>query len=175
MKCDACRRHSGQDPSPRWQKSPHCQRSRHTTFNVIPQYFGAKFNSGSWNSGIVIIGQNMILLVTLEKGNLAAGNEYADHFINSTTFQWQSQNRTTVTSRHGRIINGSLPGYLVHLFVRPSKLRGTGAAPFIYCGSPAFQSWEGEKPITVVWKLPTPVPSHLRRPFNIDGVADSEK
>ncbi len=32
----------------------------------------------------------MILLVTLEKGNLAAGNEYADHFIDSTTFQWQS-------------------------------------------------------------------------------------
>ena len=117
----------------------------------------------------------MILLVTLEKGNLAAGNEYADHFIDSTTFQWQSQNRTTLKSTHGQIINGSLPDYRVHLFVRTSKLRGTGAAPFIYCGSPAFQSWEGEKPITVVWKLPSPVPIHLRRLFNIDGVADPDR
>lgn len=141
----------------------------------IPQYFGAKFDPGSWNSGIVVIGQDMILLVTLEKGNLAAGNEYADHFIDSITFQWQSQNRTTMKSMHGRIIDGSLPGYRVHLFVRPSKLRGTVAAPFIYCGRPTFQSWAGEKPITVVWKLPNPVPVHLHRLFNVHGVAETEK
>lgn len=136
----------------------------------IPRFFGAKFNPGSWNSGIVVVGQDMVLLVTLQKGNLAAGNEYADHFIDSATFQWQSQNRTTMASRHGQIIRGSLPQHRVHLFVRPSKLRGTSGAPFIYCGIVAFESWEGEKPITVTWKLPSEVPRHLRRLFGIESV-----
>jgi hypothetical protein len=134
----------------------------------IARNLGAKFNPGSWNSGIVVVGQDMVLLVTLAKGNLAAGNQYVDHFLDSTTFQWQSQDRTTAASRHGRIINGSLPRHRVHLFVRPSKLRGTGAAPFIYCGVVTFQSWDGEKPITVVWKLPSTVPLHLRRLFKIE-------
>lgn len=135
----------------------------------IPPMFGAVFNPGSWNSGMVLTGQNLILLVTLTKGNLAAGNEYLDHFIDDQTFEWQSQNKTTQASKHGLIIIGSLPGYSVHLFVRPTKLRGGGGAPFIYCGVPQFLDWKGEKPITVRWKLQAPVPEHLRRLFKIDG------
>ena len=135
----------------------------------IPPMFGAVFNTGSWNSGMVLTGQSLILLVTLTKGNLAAGNEYLDHFIDDQTFEWQSQNQTTQASKHGRIIKGSLPGYSVHLFVRPTKLRGGGAAPFIYCGVPQFVNWKDEKPITVQWKLEAPVPEHLRRLFKIDG------
>lgn len=67
------------------------------------------------------------------------------------------------------VINGSLPGYSVHLFIRPTKLRGGGAAPFVYCGVPQFVDWRGEKPITVQWKLETPVPEHLRRLFKVGG------
>lgn len=117
---------------------------------------------------MVTVGQHLILLVTLTKGNLAAGNEYVDHFIDAQTFEWQSQNQTVQSSRHGQIINGSLPGHDVHLFVRPNKLRGAKAAPFTYCGVVAFQKWEGEKPITVTWKLSSPVPDHLRRLFKIE-------
>jgi hypothetical protein len=29
--------------------------------------------------------------------------------------------------------------------------------------------WRGEKPITVQWKLETPVPEHLRRLFKVGG------
>jgi hypothetical protein len=108
-------------------------------------------------------------IVPLTKGNLAAGNEYLDHFIDDQIFEWQSQNQTTQTSKHGRIINGSMPGYSVHLFIRPTKLRGGGAAPFVYCGVPQFVDWRGEKPITVQWKLETPVPEHLRRLFKVGG------
>lgn len=139
------------------------------TRSDIPPMFGAVFNTGSWNSGMVLTGQNLVLLVTLTKGNLAAGNEYLDHFIDDQVFEWQSQNQTTQASKHGRIINGSMPGHSVHLFIRPTKLRGGGAAPFIYCGVPQFVDWRGEKPITVQWKLETPVPEHLRRLFKVDG------
>jgi hypothetical protein len=137
----------------------------------IARQFGVKFNPGRWNKGIVLVGQNMILLVTLEKGNLSAGNEYIDHFIDSTTFQWQSQNQTSKKSKHGQIISGSRPGFQIQLFIRSSKLRGTTAAPLMYCGAVAFQSWEGEKPITVVWKLPHTVPTHLHRLFDIEQIS----
>lgn len=136
--------------------------------NEIPPFFKATFNTGSWNSGMVTVGPHLILLVTLAKGDLAVGNEYVDHFIDARTFEWQSQNQTGQSSRHGQIINGSLPDHDVHLFVRPRRLRGAKAAPFIYCGVVAFQKWTGEKPITVTWKLSNPVPDHLRRLFKIE-------
>lgn len=135
--------------------------------NEIPSFFEARFTPGSWNSGMVTVGQHLILLVTLTKGNLAAGNQYVDRFVDAQTFEWQSQDRTTQDSKHGQIINGSLPGHDVHLFVRSTKLRGAKAAPFTYCGVVAFQKWTGEKPITVTWKLSNPVPDHLRRLFDI--------
>jgi hypothetical protein len=43
------------------------------------------------------------------------------------------------------------------------KLPGGGAAPFVYCGDVTFVSWEGDRPITVRWALPAPVPERLRR------------
>lgn len=135
----------------------------------IPPLFGGHFNPGNWNSGMVMVGNNLILLVTLTKGNLASGNNYEDHFIDADTFEWQSQNQTSQASKRGRIINGSLPGYAVHLFVRPTKLRSMTAAPFTYCGPLSFESWTGEKPITVTWKLAESVPNHLRRLFKIEA------
>jgi superfamily II DNA or RNA helicase/diadenosine tetraphosphate (Ap4A) HIT family hydrolase/HKD family nuclease len=136
----------------------------------IPPLFDTSFNPGRWNSGIVVIEKDMILLVTLKKGNLAAGNEYEDQFIDSRIFNWQSQNKTTQHSKHGQIINGTDAGYRVRLFVRPSKLRETKAAPFIYCGVLKFSDWEGEKPISVTWRLQEPVPSHLQRVFGIEDI-----
>ena len=133
----------------------------------IPALFGATFNLGSWNAGMVLTGRHLLLLITLKKGNLAAGNQYEDHFLDPQTFQWQTQSQTTRTSKRGRIINGLEAGYRVHLFVRPSKLRAIGAAPFIYCGQIEFVTWKGERPITVTSRLSQPVPVHLRRALKI--------
>ncbi len=133
----------------------------------IPGLFGAIFHAGSWNAGMVLTGKDLVLLMTLKKGDLAAGNQYEDHFIDPQTFQWHTQSRTTQRSKHGQVIGGGLAGYRVHLFIRPSRLRDTGAAPFTYCGEISFAEWEGEKPITVTSKLASPVPDHLRRVFRI--------
>jgi superfamily II DNA or RNA helicase/diadenosine tetraphosphate (Ap4A) HIT family hydrolase len=129
----------------------------------IPAFFGTTFSPGNWNAGMVSAGRALVLLMTLKKGNLAAGNQYEDHFIDPQTFQWQTQAQTTQNSKHGRIIRGSESGYRVHLFVRPSKLRSTMAAPFIYCGEVRFVDWRGEKPITVTSRLAESVPTHLHR------------
>lgn len=124
----------------------------------IPPLFGAVFNAGSWNSGIVSLDKDLILLTTLKKGSMATGNHYEDRFLSPARFQWQSQSRTTRGSRHGKILSGDHSGHRVHLFVRSEKLRGTTAAPFLYLGEPRFAGWHGEKPITIDWDLPEAVP-----------------
>lgn len=129
----------------------------------IPPLFGQTFNPGNWNAGIVPLDKDMVLLTTLKKGSLAAGNHYEDRFLSPSRLQWQSQTRTTQTSRHGLILSGQVPGHRVHLFVRSEKLRGKTAAPFLYLGVPHFSGWQGEAPITIDWDLPEPVPQHFHK------------
>jgi len=134
----------------------------------IAGLFGAHFNTGSWNRGMVLMGQDLILLLTLKKGDLATGNQYEDHFLDAQTLQWHTQSQTTRLSKHGRILSGSEKGHRVHLFVRPSKLRNVTAAPFTYCGELSVLDMQGEKPIIVTSKLEEPVPQRLRRAFYIN-------
>ena len=133
----------------------------------IPPLFGAEFNEGSWNAGIVRLDHRLILLTTLRKGSLSAGNHYEDAFLDDRTIQWQSQSRTRQDSRHGAMISGRESSAEVHMFVRAGKLREGRAAPFVYCGRVSFLGWEGEQPITVRFGLPEPVPAHLRRSFAV--------
>lgn len=133
----------------------------------IPPLFGQAFNPGNWNAGIVTLDKDMVLLTTLKKGSLSAGNHYEDRFISPTRMQWQSQTRTTQASRHGQILRGQMPDHRVHLFVRSEKLRGKTAAPFLYIGMPRFSGWHGERPITIDWDLPDPVPQHFRKMLRV--------
>lgn len=133
----------------------------------IPPLFGLKFSTGSWNQGFVVQGKDVFLLVTLKKDDLQADHRYEDRFIDAARFHWQSQNRTTMTSTHGQIISGVLPGFKLHLFVRMEKKRGLKASPFVYCGEVRFDSWENEKPISVTWRLQESVPPRLHRTFDI--------
>lgn len=103
---------------------------------------------------------HIFLLATLDKSGHGETFQYKDHFIARSVFEWQSQNRTSQASRDGEDIRDhAARDIAVHLFVRSQKKRASGgSAPFIYCGDVRFLSWEGERPITVRWKLATPVP-----------------
>lgn len=101
----------------------------------------------------------MILLVTLEKAGQPKEHQYEDRFLSAGTFQWQSQNRTTQGGKVGQAIRDHVKeGIQVHLFARRSAKDGQETAPFFYCGPLTFQSWEGEKPITVHWSLQQEIP-----------------
>jgi superfamily II DNA or RNA helicase/HKD family nuclease len=128
----------------------------------IPPLFGARFSPGNWNAGIVRLDNTLILLTTLKKGGLTAGSHYEDHFLGPDRMQWQSQTQTRRDSQIGRMLSGADDQARVYLFVRNGKLRNGKAAPFLYCGRPVFEGWEGEGPITVTWRLPVSVPEHLR-------------
>jgi superfamily II DNA or RNA helicase len=135
----------------------------HYTREEIPALFGFEFNTAIWNSGFVKLPGHLFLLVTLEKGGLDKSFKYQDKFLSPSTFQWESQNRTDQKSAHGESIRKhSDQGLIVHLFVRKEKrIGGRGAAPFVYCGELEFESWSGNRPITVHWKLQKPVPRSL--------------
>jgi hypothetical protein len=78
-------------------------------------------------------------------------------------FEWQSQNTTAQGDKHGQLIREhERRGVQVHLFVRAEKRAPmNSAAPFVYCGPVQFESWRGEKPITIVWRFDEPVPERL--------------
>jgi hypothetical protein len=136
----------------------------------VAPLWGLPFEDAKWRqSGFIWIGDHMFLLVTLEKGGMRAEHRYQDRFLDAEHFQWQSQNRTPQGGKVGKAIRHHRDrGIAVHLFVRrfPKTQRGK-AAPFTYCGDLDFQSWKGEKPITICWRLTNPLPEQLLRNFEI--------
>jgi hypothetical protein len=135
----------------------------------IPVLFGLQFSRAIWNAGFVLQSGHMFLLVTLEKKGKQESHQYEDTFLSPDLFRWQSQNRTTQAGAHGQAISRhSELGVVVHLFVRPkSKTEHGRSAPFHYCGDVAFVDWDGEKPITVTWRLPEAAPRRLRATLGI--------
>ena len=113
--------------------------------------------------GFVRQGQNIFLFVTLDKTEHVEAFQYKDHFLSPSEFEWQSQNRTAQVGRDGQTIrNHREQGVTVHLFVRAkAKTREGKGESFLYCGPVDFKSWTGDKPITVVWQLTTPLPGSL--------------
>jgi hypothetical protein len=130
----------------------------------IPGLFGLEFRSVAWRqTGFIVEGNDVFLLVTLNKGTHPEAHRYQDRFIGPNQFQWQSQNRTTQKSKHGQLLqHHAQTAVRVHLFVRKDSKIGGRAAPFVYCGAVQFVDWEGEKPITVRWRLIEEVPHQLR-------------
>lgn len=94
-----------------------------------------------------------LLLVTLEKveSHYTPTTMYEDYVISRDRFHWQSQSGT---SRH----SGAGPRYLggasrVLLFVRRNR-----DEPYLFLGRCDLESAEGDRPISIVWKLRHPVP-----------------
>ena len=137
----------------------------------IPRFFSEEFNPGKWNSGHILSPtkdpKNIVLLVTLEKENMTESQQYQDRFISNSKFQWQSQNSTSQSSKKGiQLKDHSSLNMNVHLFVRKNKKIANRAAPFIYCGEVDFQSWDGDKPITIQWNLKEPLPEEFYSQFS---------
>jgi hypothetical protein len=133
-----------------WERYPRAE---------VPKFFGFELKGFEAQEGIVTRPGLILLFVTLDKTGMQEEHRYEDAFLSPTQFRWQSQNRTTRDSRVGRMIqNHRADGTHVHLFVRPTAKVAGKTQPFIYCGELDFESWQGDRPITVLWTLQTPVP-----------------
>jgi superfamily II DNA or RNA helicase/diadenosine tetraphosphate (Ap4A) HIT family hydrolase len=133
---------------------------------AIAEGFGLTFDQATWNAGFVPKPPHVFLLVTLEKVGMSGEHQYADHFISENEFSWQSQNRTTQASKHGQMLQKHKElGLHIHLLVRKTKKTGSKPTPFTYCGEVDFESWVGEAPISVTWRLRQPIPLSIRSHF----------
>ncbi len=99
-----------------------------------------------------------VLFITLNKTekNFSPSTMYKDYSISDTLFHWQSQTITSSTSDTGkRYINQAQIGNKVLLFVREND---EDEAHFV--------SFEGEKPMNVIWRLEEPIPPSFIKKTN---------
>jgi len=117
---------------------------------------------------VVTKDSTVVLFVTLEKAKMPKEHRYEDAFLSPSVFQWQTQNRTRQESRQGQVFrDADANGKTIHLFVRRHAKEKGATVPFIYCGVPEFLNWEGERPITIRWRLAEPVPDFLREKLKV--------
>lgn len=105
-----------------------------------------------------------LLFVTLDK--LEGYHEriaYHDYAISTECFHWQSQNSAGPETMAGRRYLESLAnGWGFQLFVRRNK-----GNPYRACGPVMLENWEGEKPISIIWRLSVPLPIRLFQEYSI--------
>lgn len=112
-----------------------------------------------------------LLLVTMEKGDSALEHlRYKDFPINERAFHWQSQSDTRQDDRIGlRHVRPGEQGVTPLLFVRETKKDARGLTrAFRFLGPVAPQRVEGERPISIEWRLDTPLRAEwIRRWGNV--------
>jgi len=106
-------------------------------------------------------------LFTLQKSDrdYSPTTMYKDYAISDSLFHWQSQSQTSVSSPTGqRYIHQRQTGHNILLFCREYKGSGTGlASPFYFIGPADYVSHEGSNPISITWRLRSPLPAKLYR------------
>ena len=105
-----------------------------------------------------------LLFVTLDKSQGYHDRiAYHDYAISAERFHWQTQNSAGPDTPGGRrYLESSTNGWQFQLFVRLRK----GAA-YRACGPVSIESTQGDRPMTIVWRLNTPLPARLFREFSV--------
>lgn len=105
-----------------------------------------------------------LLFVTLDKSaGYHDGIAYRDHAISTERFHWQTQNSAGPDTRAGRrYLESPGNGWRFQLFVRVNK-----GEPYRACGPVALESAEGDRPMSIVWRLQVPLPLALFRAFSV--------
>lgn len=108
--------------------------------------------------------QTELLFVTLDKSSGFHDRiAYRDHAISPELFHWQSQNSASPSTVAGRrYVESAANGWTFQLFVRSRTVDA-----YYALGSATIERWEGEKPMSIVWKLTQPLPPRLFEEFSV--------
>jgi superfamily II DNA or RNA helicase/HKD family nuclease len=118
---------------------------------------GVKFNTATSSD---------LFFVTLEKAekHYSPTTMYKDYAISPELFHWQSQSQTTRQSPTGqRYIQHKEKGTSILLFVRRREKMDGRTVPYIFLGPAEYVRHEGDRPISFVWRLQTPMPADFFR------------
>ena len=119
-----------------------------------------------FQAGVLPLKQRMteLLFVTLDKSEgYHESISYRDYAISVDRFHWQTQNSAGPNTPSGqRYLESSSNGWTFQLFVRPRPSDAYRA-----CGPVTLESVEGDRPMSIVWKLATPLPAKLLREYSV--------
>ncbi len=143
--------------------------SRYSMAEVLAAFEEHKPNhKSSFREGVKYLEEKKtdIFFVTLNKSakDYSETNMYDDYAIDDEYFHWQSQSGTSDTSPTGqRYINHDLLGNKIILFVRERKKTNGITEPYYCLGTAKFVSYEGSKPMSIVWKLDNKMPEFIKK------------
>ena len=105
-----------------------------------------------------------LLFVTLDKSEGYHDRiAYRDYAISAERFHWQSQNAAGPNTAGGRrYLESPANGWKFQLFVRSKK-----ADPYRVCGPVSLESVEGNRPMTVYWRMTIPLSLRLLQEFSV--------
>lgn len=146
------------------------------TNNEIQAAFGRDTFSQATQRGVGVLHfpdrKAYALLITPNKSDkdFSATTLYKDYPINLTRMHWESQSGTTQASATGQnLIAHAARGYSIYLFVRLNRTNGLLMAPFQFLGRGSCISFEGNRPIAMVWHLDHPMPAELLEANRVGG------
>jgi len=117
-------------------------------------------------AGVIALASRKVelLFVTLDKSEgYHERISYRDYAVSAELFHWQSQNSASPDTPVGkRYLESPGNGWTFQLFARQSK-----GAPYRACGPVALQKSEGGKPMSILWKLETPLPARMFSEFSV--------
>ena len=99
-----------------------------------------------------------VFFITLNKSDkdFSEATLYEDYAINEMLFHFQSQNRDSEESKNvQRYIKSK---GRISLFVREYKQENGITSPYMYLGECTHVSHQGNKPVSFVFKLKSPIP-----------------
>lgn len=119
-----------------------------------------------FQAGVLALPQRMteLLFVTLDKSEGYHDRiAYRDYAISTGRFHWQSQNSAGPDTPAGRrYLESPGNGWRFQLFVRTRK-----GEPYRACGPVLLESAEGNRPMSITWRLGTSLPARLFREFSV--------
>lgn len=112
-------------------------------------------------------GNQYFLFIDLHKeDNIEESINYKDKFINQKQFQWESPNKTSLTSPTGQNLTTNLSKNItIHLFVRKYKTVNNVTQRYTYIGTADALSHRNEKPIEIQYALHHKMPIDLYQEF----------
>ena len=157
----------GQEPVPGLEDTPLCLHAAYGAREVLTAVgWLTATRRAPFQAGVLPLASRKteLLFVTLDKSEgYHAGIAYHDYAISAERFHWQTQNSAGPDTPAGRrYLEGHEQGWQFQLFVRPRR-----GDPYRACGPVTLESSKGERPMTIVWRLGTPLSARLFREFSV--------
>lgn len=155
-------------PMPGFNEVPLRLHARYAREQILAAFGASTFEKQRpAREGVLFIEEQNVelLFVTLNKDEkrFSPTTMYHDYAMSEHLFHWQSQNSTRPDRGKGlSYIEHQKTGKRIILFVREqSKDEDGRTMGFVNFGEVEFVSSTGEKPMNIVWKLQTPMPSFM--------------